>query len=251
MKLSYSRTLLSALTLSFAFSGFASPLSDQIAGLKNDFTGDLYQVKKAVNQLEWTGIADESLFDQIAQRLESNKADVSKPGAELNAELVTALGLSGLSKYDAVLQQYEQDTSLKKLSKFSHSAREKLIVFSSANPIISKNNESATTTKELDRIRALNMIKSSNARLIERGARVVSENFQQDDELIKAAYDTLVGMYKTAKTSDETDAAAWLCKIVGRSKKPEFTAILTTIAEDKSVASNIVKYAKKDYAAGQ
>lgn len=245
MKKNVAYRLLSLAVLSFSVSAYAGGLSDEISNLKNDFAGDQYQVKKATDKLEWSGISDESLFDQIAQRLETTKTDVSKEGAELNANLATALGLSGLPKYDAALQQYEQDKSTKKLAKYARSARVKLTQFANYNPVISQNNQNAATEKDLERLRTLNMLKSSYPQLIERGARVTSERYQQDEELLHAAHQTLLGLYKTAKTSQETDAAAWLCKILGRSKKPEFTQTLLNIAADKSVAGNIVKYAKK------
>lgn len=246
MRSLYSTVLGSALSMLICAPLFANEFIDaEVASLKTNFSGGLTSVKSGVEKLEWSGITDEALFDQIAARLEANKTDVTSEGADLNAYLARALGVSGLTKYDEVLAQYEKNTEAAKLAKYAHSARVHLSQFVNYNAIISKDTESAPTAVAVERTRLMNMMRSNLPALVERSARQISEKYQQDAELLSAAHETLLATYKSATTSDAADAAAWVCKILGRSQNKAYTETLNTIANDKTVSSTVTKYAKK------
>lgn len=231
-----------------AFAASSPVLDAELKQLKEDFAGDINQIKSAMDRLEWSGISDTGLFDAIAARLQAGYTDSSKIGLESNSWLVKALALSGQDKYRPLLDTIVQAKELKKLTRHTQGALKDLGDFQRWNPVIAANNERAGSPAELKKIRTLNMLHAKDADLSSVGTRRVYHSYTQNVEMVGEVNNLLLSSYASATTDEQIDALAWMCRTLGESGIKQYKPTLERIANDEAANKKLRKYATK-YAA--
>ncbi|HWV16410.1 MAG TPA: hypothetical protein VN030_13335 [Cellvibrio sp.] len=231
-------------TVQSSWAASSSVLEAEIAGLKQQFAGTPRDVSRAVHSLEWTGISNPELFDDIATRLEAGYGGTSKYALELNSWLVKSLALSGNEKYLPLMNTIAARKDIKKLNRHTINSLENFAKFQRWNPIIAANNETAKTPQELNRLRTLNMLNADDGELMERGAKIISRQYMQEKELIDTINSVLLANYQTTD-SDKKQAVEWMSKILGESGKHEYKTTLDKIAGDSSASRKIRNDAAK------
>lgn len=217
-------------------------LDAELAQFKNDFAGNVNQVKSAVDRLEWTGITDVTLFDPIAERLKSNYLDAAPASMELNSWLVKPLGLSGQEKYQALFAQIMQEIQLKQLYNHTTKAAKRQPEFQRWNAIIAANNSEAKTQDELNRVRLHNMLMSNETVLQGAATEIIHSKYSADLPLLQKIHSVLSASYRQ---EDKVPALNWMCRTLGESGIEEFKPTLQTIADDPLAHKKVRAYAKK------
>jgi hypothetical protein len=229
----------------FAQAESKAVLEEELSQLHSDFAGNVAQVKSGIDKLEWTGISDVALFDNIAERIQANYKDNSEVTLELNSWLVKALALSGQAKYQPLLDEILSGSTHPKLKKHTATAAKRLPEFQRWNPIISAQTQTVSSVDQLNRMRILNMLNSSDAELTSAGTRKIYHSYTRDLAMVNKVNDLLLARYKTSASEEQLDALAWMCRTLGESGFKEFKPTLETISKDPSTPKKLVKYAAK------
>jgi hypothetical protein len=216
--------------------------------IKKHFSGSPAQIKKAINQLEWTGISDPDLFVVIVTKLNDGYLSKSRVDVEVNAWLAKGLALSGDPQYKKLLSTISVSGAPQKLRKHVKRALKRIDKFSTWNPIIAQNNDYAKSQTELDYIRITNMLNSRRGDLMSVGARKVYYNFSDNVDLTNMISITLSEKYAMPSTPDEIDAYSWMCKVLAETGNKEHKALLDKIANDRRVSEKLERHAKKSAA---
>ena len=118
--------------------------------------------------------------------------------------------------------------------------------FSSWNPEINAGlNNASKETLNLER--AKNMIFSNDYKLVRAGASRIFHQHFEEPIYTDLAYERLKGIYLTVKPVDpEADAAAWLAKVLGKSKNKDYGEFLLEIEKDAS-SRHLRKWATRAY----
>ncbi len=220
-------------------------LTEELSQLQADFAGNVVQVKSGIDKLEWTGISDVALFDKIAERIQKNYKDESELALELNSWLVKALALSGQVKYQTLFTEILNGDTHQKLLKHTEKAAKRLPEFQRWNPIISAHTETSSSLDELNRMRTLNMLNSSDAELASAGTRKIYNKYTRDLAMVSKVNELLLANYKKPASEEQLDTLAWMCRTLGESGIKEFKPTLEAISQDPSTPKKLVKYAAK------
>lgn len=199
--------------------------------------------KEAINELQWSGISDQRIFDIMAKRLLAGMGTKEKAQVERMSFLAKGLALSGDSKYAATLEKVIAGKPHKKLKKWAESSLKKFADNKKWNAIILKNASQAPAGK-LGQWRARNMLQSKLPVLIRVGAKRIYYKYPGDKTLPDLAEQVLLANYNKKLDGHMTDALAWICKALGQTGNSKYKQTLTKVAKGKN--SKIAKYAKKN-----
>ena len=195
-----------------------------------------------LESLEWEGLSDPKLFDEIERRVleVSHGKPAGKSEVRKIAHYVRALGFSGQAKYIPTLQML---LSHRYYDDYAERALVDQPLYQRWNPIIS--NRANFNPKLSDDVnRFMNMLASGDLLL----GRLASKRIYagtRDPALYDALEKAIKANYmRTDLKSDEEDSVAWMVKALGRSKEDKYRAVLIEVAQ-KSPMNGVVRHAKR------
>jgi hypothetical protein len=245
----YAKHLLIACLFTFGLpSVHAGALADEVTQLKAQFErANATNARQMVQQLNWSGIQDETMYDIVEVKLRESYLDRDRDRIEYSSWLVKGLAVSGLTKYDAIMQEIAASDAHGKLKKHNKKAIERLKDYVTWAPIIGKDLDSATTASELRIMRVNNLLTSGHSELIREGAKIVYRDLPIDQAMQDQVEQVLLATHDKPADRVHVDAMAWLCKSLAQSGDPKYAATLQEIAAntpEKKLRKHAAKYAK-------
>jgi len=208
-------------------------------------SGNWVSVRSVMEDLSWSGIRDETLFDQIASELKGSYLETDGPTVERASWLAKALALSGNVKYRELLEEIRDSSAHKKVKKHVEIAIGRLSNYESWAPIIGANLDSAKTAEELDAMRIKNMIEAEDPILVRMGVKRVYYDFRVVESLQDIVETRLINFATIDRQGkEEIDAIAWMAKTLAASGLPKYRAALGELTKS-SYPKKVRKYAKK------
>jgi hypothetical protein len=208
--------------------------------------GNEYEIRKALGQLQWSGISDERIWDYVAREVEKGIHKTDQKTVKHLAKRINALAYSGNKKYEPLMQKVIDQATSRKYSQYAKKAQRALPNYILWNPVISKDIENAPVGK-LGEWRVGNMLKSDHAKLIRAGAKHVYNVYSANRELSDLAEKALLDRYKSKNDHTLTDALIWICKALGETGAAEYKNTLIKVANgaaSKKLQVNATKYSK-------
>jgi hypothetical protein len=204
-------------------------LSLELAELKAFFSnGNKGEQMLAINsRIRFSGITDVTLFD-IAEKnmLEVSPKTVSREEIEYVSWMAQMLAFSGQEKYRASLNKVLISTKTAVIRHHIRSSLEVLPKYQRWNLIISQNLENVPLSA-LSRVRLINMLNGDDPELVRGAASIVNHFYLGDEQITDLVERRLLVLYPQSISSDEYDeASAWLCKILGNTKKQKYVSTL-------------------------
>ena len=234
-------TLLS--TTVFAY----STIDEQIDSYLNTLeTADDSSKIKMLERLQWSGLRDERLYDTIEGKVLALYQTSGMEKVEFKTYLyhIRALGYSGNEKYRSTLDKVRAEASAKKARKIAQRALTDLNNYVIWNEKIA-NSDAGVTGKDVETTAYMKMLNVDDPVVQRIAAKAIYNTQLMDEDLLKLVADKLIAVYwKEGLSKTEQDVAAWFCKAIGQSEKPEFRTLLTTVTENTPY-KKIRKYAKK------
>jgi hypothetical protein len=244
-KLKYLGLILATLLSSavFAFSSVDEQIDSYLNTLE---TADDVTKGKMLDHLQWSGLRDERLFDVVEDKVLELYQTSGMGKVEFKTYLlhIRALGYSGNEKYRATLKQVRTKAAVKKARNIAKRAQRDLNNFVVWNEKIA-NSDAGITGKSAQITAYMKMLNVDDPAVQRTAAKAIYHTQLMDEDLLKLVADKLIAVYRKEGLGKlEQDAAAWLCKAIGQSDKPEFRTLLTTVSENTPY-NKIKKYARK------
>lgn len=191
--------------------------------------GDYAAIHTATKELQWSGISDPALYNVIYQRLRPLLSANTREAANEAVWLIRGLSYSGLHAVAEKLLDGYSITQNKKLKKHITEALRQLPQYRHWNRLIAENVNTSTTP---NRQRLINMIASEDAELMRVAARSVYRKQTPDQIFYATAAKTLLEIYARLLTSQQEEAAAWLCRLLEKSLDPTYLTVARTVATE-------------------
>jgi len=193
-------------------------------------SGNWVSVRSVMEDLSWSGIRDETLFDQIASELKGSYLETDGPTVERASWLAKALALSGNVKYRELLEEIRDSSAHKKVKKHVEIAIGRLSNYESWAPIIGANLDSAKTAEELDAMRIKNMIEAEDLILVRMGVKRAYYDFRNEERFLDNIQFKLASYHnQKLKTKEEIDAVVWMVRVLKESKLTKYVPALKTV----------------------
>lgn len=209
-----------------------------------------YKAKETMlTRLQWSGLSDPRLFDEIEKRLLQNylNPDLDSDGTNLLAHHVRALGYSGNEKYRSTITKVYEGGAKSRLRKHAKKALRDLNLYINWNSVV-RNSNIDTSGKSVEVATYLKMLHADDVHVQRLAARAIFHEKLTDEDLIDVAAKNLNGMYlQEGLDTQAQDTAAWLCKAIAGSNDTEHKNLLREVGQE-SPYKKIRKYARK-YAA--
>ena len=198
----------------------------------------------ALNQLQWSGLSDERLFDLIEQRLLALYPTARGKDVELASWYAKTLGTSGQDKYEETLQSIVSSGANSKIRKYANEGLSKLAQYAEWNPIIS-NLEGVEVDKPEQTVAFANMLRSDVWELRNMAAKRIYADQYYDSWLLDVLSQSLLSEYKNdygSRYQDQT--VAWMARALASSRMPAYQATLEEVAAN-ATGSKLRSYARK------
>lgn len=202
--------------------------------------------QKMLQQLQWSGLSDARLFDDIERRLLSkyNEGDFDRADIELMNYEVRALGYSGNAAYRETLQTIKNNKKAGKLRNHAKKALLNLDDFIVWNQLVA-DSDFTVENKTAEITTYMKMLATDNVFVQRLAARAVYHERVRDGDVLALIASKLKGLYKRDNLSkDGQDAAAWLCKAIGESGVDEYLQLLAKVTAETPYPK-IRKYSSK------
>lgn len=230
----------------FAFSTVEGQIDSYLGTLA---TADEASKSKMLEQLQWSGLRDERLYDVIEDKVLKlyQTSDMSKAEFKTYLQHIRALGYSGNEKYRVTLEQVKAEAAGRKARKIAQRALADLNNYIGWNKKIA-NSSAAVAGKSAEIAAYMKMLNVDDPAVQLMAAKATYSAQVQDDDLLKLIGDKLIAVYmKKGLDKKEQDVAAWFCKVIGQSGKPEYVTLLTTVKENtpyKKIRKWAAKYTR-------
>ncbi len=211
--------------------------------LKTDNDSDKIQM---LERLQWSGISDPRLFDVIEKFVLSNyeQSQYDAPELKILANYIRALGYSGNMKYQSTLSDVSKQAASSRVTKYAKRALQDLDKFAPWVELIANSNVTVKG-KSAEVEMYMRMINVNNIFVQRLAARAIFHERINDQDLLNLIAKKLKSVYLRGDLDRQSqDTAAWFCKAIGQSAKPEFTTFLKTVSET-TPHKRIQKHAKK------
>jgi hypothetical protein len=204
------------------------------------FRGDKSLHASAAETLGWTGLSDTRLFDVIEERLLADYPAPREAKAERQrlAWYIRALGFSGQQKYLPTINKFLQDRDY---ATYARHALKDSPDYQKWNPIISDRSSFDPKLGD-DANRAINMIRASDFRLKEIGAKRVYYGHVREEPIFDALAREVLASYAGADASNN-DEVAWMLKALATSGNQKYRPVVQEVAE-KTTDSKIARHAR-------
>jgi hypothetical protein len=234
------RTVTALLFLLLPLLAPAATYDEDVARYIAIFRGDKTLHASAAESLGWTGLSDTRLFDVIEERLLADypaPRDV-KPERQRLAWYIRALGFSGQEKYLPTINKFLQDRDY---ATYARHALKDLPDYKKWNPLISDRSSFDAKLSD-DANRAINMIRSSDFRLKELGAKRVYYGRVREEPVFEALAGEVLASYAGADASNN-DEIAWMVKALATSGNEKYRPVVQEVAE-KTTDAKIARHAR-------
>jgi len=239
-------TMLVAFTVNTSAMAFATN-DDRIDDYLNTLTtASIDDKEEMLNRLQWSGLTDARLYDDIELRIKSQYLDrnLNKKQLNLVSYQVRALGYSGNEKYRATITLVSNSAGSPKLKRHALKAKADLNDFIAWNKLVADSNL-VVEGKSAEVTTYMKMLNVNDFFVQRLAARAIYHEKQTDTELLDLAEEKLKMLYLKAGLDGEwQDTAAWLCKAIGQSGEQKYIKFLAEV-NDKTPYNKIRKYAKK------
>lgn len=232
-----------------SFTSGSNGLAQELAELKVLYSnGNKEEQILAINsKIRFSGITNVELFD-IAEKnmLGTNSTKAKREDVQYISWMVQMLAFSGQEKYKDSLNKLLATTKVSTIKRHITSSLEVLPKYHRWNIIVSQNLENVPFP-DLSRARLINMLNSEDPELVRGGASIANHFYLEDEEITDLVEKRLLIFYPkaTAISSDQyAEASAWLCKILGNTRKQKYVPTLKQIL-NSSQAPALQRWAKK------
>lgn len=209
-------------------------------------TGHVEAKRQMLERLQWSGLADARLYDEVERRLLSqyNNGDFDRRDLEIMNYEVRALGYSGNAKYQVTLEELRSNRSAGKLRHHAKKALRNLDDFIVWNRLVAKN-ELVVEGKSAEIVTYMKMLDTNNVFVQRLAARAIFHERLRDKDLLALTANKLESSYMRENLSrEQQDTAAWFCKAVGQSGLSQYLALLAKVAAE-TPHKKIKKYASQ------
>lgn len=224
-------------------------LAQELAELKAFYSNGNKQAQMLAinNRIRFSGITDIALFD-IAEKnmLEISPATRNYEEIEYICWMAQMLAFSGQEKYRDSLNKILTKTKTAVIKHHIRSSLEVLPKYQRWNIIISQNLENVPLSG-LAKARLINMLNGDDPELVRGAASIVDHFYLADEEITDLVEKRLLVLYPQylSVSSDQYDeASAWLCKILGNTKKQKYISTLKQVHRSTK-SSSVHTWAKK------
>lgn len=199
------------------------------------------------NRIRFSGITDIGLFD-IAEKnmLETSSTSIKRENTQYISWMAQMLAFSGQEKYRESLKKVFAETNTQTIRHHITSSLEVLPKYQRWNLVISQNLENLSIS-ELGKARLVNMLNSDDPELVRGAASIANHFYVADEEITDLVESRLLVLYpkSTALSADQyAEASAWLCKVLGNTRKQKYIPTLTQILQSTKVPA-LKRWAKK------
>lgn len=222
-----------------------SEYTAEILRLADKINSGLYgNQKDAIDELRYSGISDKRVFDPLKSYIsEGLKTADTKAQIDQVSWLIKGLAYSGRLEYEPFFVDIVSNSDNKKIARYTSSALDLVRTYSSWNPIISKDLQSAPKGM-LDVYRVLNMLRAGDINLQIVGAKIAVKQDVFDETILKFASSRLNQAGFSATEKFEVDLMAWLCRYVGSYAGSDEIALFERLSEEAK-SGKVRKYAKR------
>ena len=234
-----------ALTLSTSVMAFTSDNERIDAYLKVLDSTNMEKKEKMLNNLQWSGLSDARLYDDIEMRLKSQYLNPNLYGQlNLVAYQVRALGFSGNEKYRSTITEISNNAASPKLKRHARKALVSLKKYVEWNKLIN-NSHLNVDGESVEVATYMKMLTIDDVLLQRIAARAIFHEKQHDNDLLDLAAVKLKELYLQPGLSGAwQDTASWLCKAIGQSGDSQYINLLSIVASD-TPHQKIKRYASK------
>lgn len=225
-----------------AQSDIDAEISQYIAIFEAD---DLLAERKVMDKLNWAGHTSEALYDVIEKELNLIKNADDKESKRQASWYAKSLSTSGNDKYRETLKDVAANSSNKKARKHAAIALDRIDVYKTWNSVISANLADAPVGR-LEEARIKNMLNSDDYELVRVGAKRISFEHYQDQELIELSKARLTKEWRLVSQDNtyQLDAVAWLIRNIGSANDTSGLPLLNEIKNESKI-KKLRKYAAK------
>jgi len=201
--------------------------------------------KTAAATLQWAGLSDQRLFDQIQKNVQqiTNNGIASKD-SDYASWMLKALGFSGNEKYREFVSTYQTGAYSSKVRKYSQQAVELIDKHKTLNLIISDNSNVNVKESIVDN-RLANMIRSEQYELKRMAAKRIHYDHKYTPYLLDILAQQIKANYQHVEDNKlMIDANAWMLKALAGSRIKVYQPLVREVS-DNSNNSKLQRYAKK------
>ena len=201
---------------------------------------------KMLERLQWSGLSDERLFDEIAnlspERYQSKEMDKAEVG--VLSHRARALGFSGNAKYRSILEDIQNTGGHRKLRGHAKKALAEMDRFRHQNELVAQS-KLDVSGKPFEVGVYMKMLATDEPVVQRNGARAIYHENVLDAEVMALIADKLKAMYlQEGLSADAQDTGAWFAKVLGEKANVDYRDLLTDAAEN-SPSKKVRKYALK------
>lgn len=240
-------TLLLAISASvLAFNTVDEQIDHYLDVLEN---GSYESQVQMLQRLQWSGLTNHRLYNQIKARLEysalSAGKSVNKRELNLLAHMIRALGYSGNDRYRNALDNIKNFSKNNKLRNHARKALVQLDSFIHWNQLVA-DSDFHVTGKSVEVTTYMKMLNTDDVMVQRLAARAIFHERRKDTELLALTAEKLEGLYLQPGLNREAqDTVAWLCKAVGEYANWQYDELLSKVAKNspyKGVRKHAAKY---------
>lgn len=209
-------------------------------------TGNFESRKQMLERLQWSGLSDPRLYDEIEKQLlaQYQNEDLDKYENSLLSHRARALGYSGNEKYRSSLEEVKKAAYQNRVRKHAGKALSELGKYEIWNRKVAQS-DTSVEGKSVEVTTYMRMLNVDDSFVQRQAARAIYHENRQDSDLLALVAERLEGLYLQEYLDKQVqDTAAWFCKALGRNGGSKYTALLSKVAEN-SPHKKIRKYASK------
>ena len=238
--------LLAISTSAFGFDTVDDQIDHYLDVLEN---GSYESQVQMLKRLQWSGLSDHRLYNQIKARLEysalSAGKSVNKRELNLLAHMIRALGYSGNDRYRNALDNIKNYSKNNKLRNHARKALVQLDDFIHWNQLVA-NSDFQVTGKSVEVTTYMKMLSTDDVMVQRLAARAMFHERQGDKDLLALVAEKLKGLYlEQGLNRQAQDTAAWLCKALGENSSWQYDELFSDVAKNgpyKRVRKHAAKY---------
>lgn len=206
-----------------------------------------YEAKKQMlERLQWSGLTDPRLFDEIEKQLlaQYQNEDLDKYENSLLSHRARALGYSGNDEYRGSLAEVKKAAFQKRVRQHANKALSELGKYKNWNKMIAQS-DITVEGKSVEVTTYMKMLNINDFFVQRQAARATYHELRQDPDLLALIAFRLESLYLLQYLDKhEQDTAAWFCKALGQNASWEYRELLSKVAKD-TPHKKIRKYARK------
>jgi hypothetical protein len=209
-------------------------------------TGNFESTKQMLERLQWTGLTNPRLYDEIERQLlaQYQNEALDKYENSLLSHRARALGYSGNEKYRSSLVQVKEAAYQKRVRQHAGKALTELGKYTLWNKMIAES-EISVEGKSVEVMTYMKMLNVNDYFVQRQAARATYHEERKDSDLLALIAKKLEGLYlQNYLDKYAQDTGAWFCKALGRNGGSKYTALLSKVARD-TPHKKIKKYASK------